>query len=91
MSQAFATMATSTTTPVTIVFSNMSSLLSTVTKAPCLMGLPVTSGQHDMVLPPPLTQMNCGGLAGLATVPQQQPQSQMPLRLMPIMLWVLCR
>ena len=47
--------------------------------APSLMGLKVTSGQHDVVLPPPLTLRLSGSVVGLATVPQQQPLFQMPL------------
>ena len=39
-----------------------------VTMAPSLMGLPVTSGQHDVVLPPLLTLRNSGGVVDLATV-----------------------
>ena len=80
MSQASATVAVTTTPPVTVVCSGTSSLLTTVTMAPSLMGLPVISGQHDMVLPPLLTLRNSGGVVGLDTVPQQQPQSQMPLQ-----------
>ena len=75
MSHASATMAI-TTSPVTIVCSGMSSLLITVTMASSLMGLPVTSGQHDVILPLALTPRNSEGVAGLAIVPQQQPQSQ---------------
>ena len=60
-----------------------------VTMAPFLMRLPVTSGQHDMVLPPLRSLRKSGGVVGLANVPQQQPQSQMPLRVMPIMSWVI--
>ena len=44
------------------------------------MGLPATSGQHDVVLPPPLMPRHSGGIVGLAIVPQQQPPSQMPLQ-----------
>ena len=58
----------------------MSSLLSTVTMAPCLMGLPATLGQHDVVLLPPLTPKHSRGVVVLATVLQQQPLSQMPLQ-----------
>ena len=68
------------TTLVTIVCSGTSSLLSTVTMAPSLMGLPVTSGQHDVVLPPLLTLRHSGGVLGPATAPQQQPLSQVPLQ-----------
>ena len=80
MSQASAATAAITTAPVTVICSRMSSLLSTVTMAPSLMGLPVTSGQYDVVLPPLLTPRNSGGAVGLATVSQQQPQSQMPFQ-----------
>ena len=55
-------------------------LLSTVTMATSLMGLTVTSGQHDVVLQSLLTPRNSGGAVGFATVPQQQLQSQMPLQ-----------
>ena len=48
--------------------------------APSLMGLPATSGQHDVVLPPALTLMYSRAVVGLVTVPQQQPPSQMPLQ-----------
>ena len=44
------------------------------------MGLLVTSGQHAIVLPPLLTPRNSGGVVDHATVPHQQPQSQMPLQ-----------
>ena len=42
--------------------------------------LPATSGQYDVVLPPPLSQRHSGGVIGLATVLQQQTLSQMPLQ-----------
>ena len=38
------------------------------------------SGQHDVVLLPPLTLRDFGGVVGHATVLQQHPQSQMPLQ-----------
>ena len=44
------------------------------------MGLPVTMGQCDVVLPPPLMPRCSGGVIGLATVSQQQPPSLMPLQ-----------
>ena len=53
MSQASTTIAMTTTPLVTVVSSNMS-CLSSVTMAPSLMRLPVTLGQCDVVLPPPL-------------------------------------
>ena len=80
MTPASATKAMTTTPPVTVVCSSMSSLLSAVTMAPSVMGLPVTSVQHDVVLPPLLTLRNSKGVVSLATVPQQQPQSQMPVQ-----------
>ena len=67
MSQASTTMTATTPTPVTVVCSGTSSFLSTVTMAPSLMGLPLTSGQHDVVLTP----RHSGGVVGLATMPQQ--------------------
>ena len=63
-------MAMTTTALVTVVFSGMSSHLSTVTMAPCLMGLPATSGQYDVVLLPPLTPRHSGSVVSLATVLQ---------------------
>ena len=80
MSQAFTTMAMTTSPPVTVECSGTLSLLSTVTMAPSLLGLPTTSGQHDAVLPPPLTPRYSGGVVGYATVSQQQPPAQMSLQ-----------
>ena len=77
MSQASTAMATTTTPLMTVVSSDLSSL-SSVTMAPSLMGLPVTLGQRDVVLPPLLMPGCSGGVIGLATVSQQQPQSLMP-------------
>ena len=54
MSQASATTAVTTAPPVSVVWSGTSSFLTTVIMAPSV-GLPATSGQHEMVLPPPLT------------------------------------
>ena len=51
----------------------------TVTRVRTLIGLPVTLGQHDVVLPL-LMLRDRKGLIGLATVPQQQPKSQKPLQ-----------
>ena len=59
MSQVSTTMPMTTTTPVTVVSSGMSSV-SSVTVAPSLMGLPTTLGQHDVVLLPPLTSRSSG-------------------------------
>ena len=47
---------------------------------PFLIGAHMMSGQHDVVLPWPLIPRNSGGVVGLATVLQQQPQSQMPFQ-----------
>ena len=44
------------------------------------MGLPTMLGQNDVVLPPPLTPRCYGGVLGLASMPQQQPSSSMPLQ-----------
>ena len=55
ISQVSTTMTITTTPPVTVVSSGMSSI-SSVAIAPSLMGLPATLGQHDVVLPPPLTE-----------------------------------
>ena len=72
-------MAMTTTSPVTVVSSGMSSL-SLVTMATSLMGLPSTFGQPDVVLPPPLTPRCFGCVIGLASVSQQQPSSLVPLQ-----------
>ena len=72
-------MAMTTTPPVTVVSSGMSSL-SSVTVAPSLMGLPTMMSQHDVVLLPPPTPRCSGGVLGLASVPQQQPPSLTPLQ-----------
>ena len=77
MSQASATTAV-TTILVTIVCSCMLSLLSTVTMAPSLIGLPVTSGQHDVVVLQLLTPLHSGGVIGPTTVLQWHPPSHMP-------------
>ena len=58
MSLASATMAMTTIPLVTVVCSSTSSILTTATMAPSSMGRPVTSGHHDVVLPPPLTLRN---------------------------------
>ena len=81
MSQSSTATATISTPPMTIVCSGMSSFLSTVTMAPSLMGLLITSGEHDVgVLLPPLTPRHSEGVVGPANVPQQQPPSQMHLQ-----------
>ena len=79
MSQVSTSTTMTTTPPVTVVSSGMSSL-SSVTMAPPLMGLPTVLGQHDVVLPPPLTPRGSGGVLGCASVPQQQPPSSVPLQ-----------
>ena len=79
MSQVSTTTAMTTTPPVTVVSSGMSSL-SSVTMAPSLIGLPTMLGQHDVVLLPPLTPRCSGGVLGLASMPQQQPPYLMPLQ-----------
>ena len=82
MSKASTTMATAMTPPVTVVSSGPSSLL---TMAPSLMGSPATSGQHDVVLPPPLTLTLWKCCWPAAT------SMSCLFRLMPIMSWVLHR
>ena len=72
------TMAMTTTPPAMVVSSGLSSV-SSVTVAPSLMGLPATLDQHGLVHPPPLMPRGSGGVIGLASVPQQQPPSSMPL------------
>ena len=48
-----------------------------VTMVPSLMGLPATSGHHDVVL---LTPRHSGGVVGLTILPKQQPPFQVPLQ-----------
>ena len=91
MSQASTTTAATTTSPMTVVCSSMSSLLSTVTMAPYMMGLPVTSGQHDVVLPLPLTPRNSGVLLALPLCHSSNLCLRCLFRLMPIMQWILYR
>ena len=73
------TMATTTTPPVMVLYSGLSSV-SSVTVAPSLMGLPATLGQCEVVQPPPLMLRGSGSVIGPASVPQQQLQSSMPLQ-----------
>ena len=68
MSQATAT---TTTPPVTVVCSGTLSVIMTVTMGPTLMGLTVTLGQHEVVLPPLLKLRGMRGVVGLITVLQQ--------------------
>ena len=72
------TMAMTTTPPVMMVSSGLSSV-SSGTVAPSLMGFLVTLDQHGVVQPPPLMPRGSGGVIGSASVPQQQPPSLMPL------------
>ena len=65
-----------TTPPVMVVSSGLSSV-SSVTMAPSLMGFPVTLDQCRVVQPLPLIPRGSGGV--VASVPQQQPPSSMPL------------
>ena len=75
MSQASTTTVMTTTPLVSVVCFSTSSLISMVTMAPSLMGLPATSGQQDVLLPPLLTPRHFGSVVGFATVVQQQPPS----------------
>ena len=79
MFQASTATAVTTTPLVTVEYSNIS-LLSMVTMAPTLMGLPATSGHQDVVLLPLLTPRHSRCVVGLVTMQQQQPPSQMPLQ-----------
>ena len=69
-----------TTTPTVNVVSSGMSSLSSVTVALSLMGLPTMLGQNDVVLLPSLTPRCSGGIPGIASVPQQQPPSAVPLQ-----------
>ena len=82
--------AMSTTPPVTIVNSGMSSL-SLVTMAPSSMGLPTMSGQHDVVLPPPLHQDALEVFLAMPLCHSSNLHLQCLFRPMPIMPWVLHR
>ena len=72
------TMAMTSTPPVTMVSSQLSSI-SSVTMALSLMGLPASLGQYEVFLPPPLMTRGSRGVTDLASVLQQQPPSLMPL------------
>ena len=72
------TMAMTTTSPVTVVSSGLSSV-SSVTVAPSLMGIPVLLDQGGVAQLPPLMPRGSGGVIGPASVAQQQPPSSMPL------------
>ena len=71
------TTAPTTTPPVTVVSSGLSSM-SSVTVAPCWTGFPVSLDQHGVVPPPPLMPRGSGGVLGSVSVPQQQPPSSVP-------------
>ena len=68
-----------TTTPLVMVVSSGLSSISSVTIIPSLVGLPATLGKHEVVLPPLLMLRCSGGVIGLASVPQRQPPSLVPL------------
>ena len=72
------TMAMTSTLPVMVLSTGLSSI-SSVTMAPSLLGFPTTVGQHEEVLLPPLMPRCPGGVIGIASVPQQQPPSSVPL------------
>ena len=72
------TTALTTTPPITVVSSGLSSV-SSVTVAPSLMGFPVSLDQHGVVQPQPLMLRGSGGVTGSVSVPQQQTPSLMPL------------
>ena len=68
------TTALTTTPPVTVVSSGLSSV-SSVSVAPSLTGFPVS---HGVIQPPPLMLRSSGGVLGSGSVPQQQIPSSMP-------------
>ena len=68
------TTAPTTTPPVTVVSSGLSSV-SSVSVAPSLTGFPVS---HGVVPPPPLMPRSSGGGLGSISVSQQQIPSSMP-------------
>ena len=68
-----------TNTPLVMVVSSGLPSISSVTMSLSLAGLPATLGQHEVVLPPPLMLRCPRGVIGLASVPQQQPPSSVPL------------
>ena len=70
-------MAPTTTPPVTVVSSCLSSM-SSVTVAPSWTGFPVSLDQHGVVPPPSLMPRGSGGVLGSVSVPQQQPSSSIP-------------
>ena len=73
------TIAMTTTLPLVVVSSGLSSV-SSVTVAPSLTRFPVSLDQHGVVQPPPpLMPRGSGGVLGSVSVPQQQTSSSMPL------------
>ena len=72
------TLAMTTTPPVMVVCSGLSSV-SSVAVAPSLTGFPVTLDQHGVVQLPPLMLRCSGGVIGSASVPQQQSPPLMPI------------
>ena len=60
------TMALTTTPPVTVVSSGLSSV-SSVTVPPSLTGFPVSLDQHGVVQPPPLMPRGSGGVTVTVT------------------------
>ena len=59
-----------TTTPPVVVVTSGLSLVSSVTMASSLMGLPVTLDQHGVAQPAPLVLRGSGGVIGPDSVPQ---------------------
>ena len=72
------TTALTTTPPVTVVSSGLSSV-SSMTVAPSLTGFPVSLDLHGVVPPPPLMLRGSGAVMGSVSVLQQQTPSLMPL------------
>ena len=68
------TTAPTTTPPITVVSSGLSSV-SSVSVAPSLTGFPVS---HGVVPQPPLMLRSSGGVFGSVSMPQQQIPSSMP-------------
>ena len=91
MSQVSTTIAMTATPPVTVVSSGTSSLLSTVTMASSLVGLPATLGQHDVVLLPPLKQGTLEVLLALPLCHSSKLCLRCLFRFMLIMQWFLHR
>ena len=85
--QASTTMPMTTTPPVTVACSSMSSPLSHY-HGPSLMELPVTSGQHDVVLPPLVAPRHSGGVLALLLCCCNNLCCRCLFRPMP---WVCCR